>query len=97
MTCIEENTDFAGNDLKKVETIQSAYECACACKEFAGCSVFTWNAKNKNCYLKTSKKGRRPIADAHSGSVDCCEGNGQNCKGWLPPPTPQKRKKKRFQ
>ena len=77
---IEEKTDFWLNDLKKLEKIPSAYDCACHCKEFAGCSVFTWHKNQKKCILKTSDKGRKPHPHGYSGSVECCKGNGKKRK-----------------
>ena len=73
--CMEANTDFIGNDLRKVPNIPSANACACECRSEAGCSVFTWGEISRDCFLKTSDKGRNPYEGAYSGRADCCEGN----------------------
>ena len=73
--CIEEKTEYAGNNLKVVKNIPSADTCACACRDHAGCSVFTWSGLNNICYLKISDKGRKESHNqSFSGSQYCCKG-----------------------
>ena len=76
--CIEDNTDYYGHDMKKVQNIPSASACACACRDNTGCSVFTWTKRDKVCYLKTSDKGRQRSDGAYSGTLHCCTGKANN-------------------
>jgi len=77
--CIEQGVDFWGNPVSnrkfhRILNIQSAHACACACQQHAECKVFTWAANIKECYLKTSDKGRRRGRSYHySGSEHCCK------------------------
>merc|ERR1712142_654160 len=78
--CIEQGVDFWGNevsnkDFQWIQNIPSAHACACACQQHHECKVFTWAANIKQCYLKTSDKGRRAAAShLYSGSKYCCNG-----------------------
>merc|ERR1712142_944893 len=78
--CIEQGVDFWGNevsnkDFQWIQNIPSAHACACACQQHHECNVFTWAANIKQCYLKTSDKGRRAAAShLYSGSKYCCKG-----------------------
>merc|ERR1712142_480429 len=78
---IEQGVDFWGNevsnkDFQWIQNIPSAHACACACQQHHECKVFTWAANIKQCYLKTSDKGRRAAAShLYSGSKYCCKGS----------------------
>merc|ERR1712142_215764 len=81
--CVEKNTDFYGNDIKRLEHIQSAHDCACKCRELAittspTCRYFTWVEKKKYCWLKTSNNNSEHKKGVHSGTGDCCKGTSSN-------------------
>jgi hypothetical protein len=65
------DVDFGGNDIGVIGNTGSVIDCACKCKEKAGCSFFTWNSGNSNCLLKSSDEGRKSSTGALSASVDC--------------------------
>ncbi|CBZ54548.1 hypothetical protein NCLIV_049770 [Neospora caninum Liverpool] len=52
--CYENNTDYRGSDVEKVETgsVSSFLSCQELCAEHPQCFFWTWDAANKNCYLK---------------------------------------------
>ncbi|EPR56838.1 PAN domain protein [Toxoplasma gondii RUB] len=52
--CYENNTDYRGLDVEKVETgtVHSFFACQELCAEHPQCFFWTWDAVNKNCYLK---------------------------------------------
>ena len=75
--CIEENTDYHGNDLSLKENISSPSACACACSDNPLCSVFTWTEIDGICWLKKSDKGRKTSKGSYSGSRHCCTGAGK--------------------
>ena len=75
--CIEENTDYHGNDLSLKENISSPSACACACSDNPLCSVFTWTEIDGICWLKKSDKGRKTSKGSYSGSLHCCTGAGK--------------------
>jgi len=70
--CIEANIDYLGNDIKRLNS-QSALDCACKCREHAGCRFFSWVESKQYCWLKTSDRGRTQKSGVHAGSVDCCK------------------------
>merc|ERR1712142_213951 len=55
--CIEANTDYHGNDIDRLEYIQSAQDCACECKNNWRCKYFSWVESKKLCWLKTAIGG----------------------------------------
>ncbi|PFH35764.1 PAN domain-containing protein [Besnoitia besnoiti] len=76
--CFENDYDYVGNDLEKIEdgSIQSAFACQQACAQLKGCAFFTFSRNRHWCYLKSYKAlaGRRPsnnIGHLVSGPRDC--------------------------
>ena len=76
-SCVEVDIDFAGNDIGYIGNIGSVTDCACKCKERAGCNFFTWNSGSLNCILKSSDEGRKSSTGALSASVDCYKECGE--------------------
>jgi len=66
----EDETDYHGNDLKKVTT-KSAVACANACADTAGCKFWSWGSGDdeaaNSCWLKTSDAGERKQVGRISG------------------------------
>jgi len=73
--CQEQNVDYAGMPLRRVEGVVSPFLCQLQCQRFTACRCFTWNRVNKYCYLKTSVGGRRPNLHAVSGPRECAACN----------------------
>ncbi|KAF0691068.1 hypothetical protein As57867_017578, partial [Aphanomyces stellatus] len=65
---LEENTDYADNDLSS--TSQAKAESCCAdCQNTPKCKVFVWNNYNGGtCWLKTAK-GKKTVMGAKAGSI----------------------------
>ena len=65
--------DRLGNNIpgKITLPVTDADHCARLCAEEAACKVWTVNQDTLYCYLKTSTSGRRPDANAISGSKAC--------------------------
>jgi len=52
--CIVANIYYHGNDIDRLEYIQSAQDCACECKKNRRCKFFSWVENKKICWLKTA-------------------------------------------
>ncbi|EPT26742.1 PAN domain-containing protein [Toxoplasma gondii TgCatPRC2] len=77
-TCFENDFDYYGNDIEKIEdgSIQSDIACQQACAHLKGCAFFTFSRQQKWCYLKSYKAlaGRRASSvtgDLVSGPAHC--------------------------
>ncbi|XRB10254.1 thrombospondin [Pseudoscourfieldia marina] len=69
--CIEQDTDYFGNDLRTLYT-KSAKECQGACQEDDACNAWTWHAGGSEwCILKSSDGGRAVKASYVSGPKAC--------------------------
>ncbi|RHZ02906.1 hypothetical protein DYB31_007149 [Aphanomyces astaci] len=70
-TCgtLEDNTDYAGNDL--TSTKQEAAESCCAdCEKTPGCQLFVWSNHNGGtCWLKHTKGAKVIVVGAKAGSL----------------------------
>ena len=71
---MEENVAMRGNRLDVVKDIISKEDCCNICKDWEGCSFFTYRVNKKTCWLKDSDQGRTQDNKAVSGSVNCCKG-----------------------
>ena len=88
--CLEDNMDYAGNDLSDVANVDSAEQCQTLCQAELRCTHFTYvstdrhgNAdQNSKCHLKESDAGRKPQAGAVSGTRECGE-SPRVCQCWL--------------
>ncbi|PFH35770.1 PAN domain-containing protein [Besnoitia besnoiti] len=52
--CREENVDYAGYDVQKIESgdVASATQCQALCEQLPECSFWTWVSYTRHCYLK---------------------------------------------
>ena len=70
---IEEETLYNGHDIKGEGNVKVKNQQACATlagtKE--GARFWTYRPKDKKCFIKTSKKGKKAFAGRVSGSVGC--------------------------
>ena len=81
LDCYEANTEFEGFDLESNyngSSVELVSKCQEDCKNEVGCKFFTYNKKNKHCYLKTSDAGRRFKNGAISGIAPCHSTSGFN-------------------
>ncbi|KAF0699868.1 Aste57867_9578 [Aphanomyces stellatus] len=67
---LEENTDYAGHDLKS--TTQAKADACCAdCKDTPKCKVFVWsNFNGGTCWLKSAKGAKKTVMGAKAGSIE---------------------------
>ena len=74
---IEKETDYHGNDIEELQKLQIPYgvKNQQACAELTatkeGALFWTYRAKDKKCFIKTSKKGKKTLAGRVSGNVGC--------------------------
>merc|ERR1719153_583399 len=99
--CIEANVNYVLNDIKDIRNIDSAEACACICNEQYitetteqdRVSTFSWNKKERRCWLKRSKdlgplgflvkfiKDGLNMSDGYySGSNECCPDARFTCR-----------------
>lgn len=74
----EQDTDYAGNDLKTVNNVTVAADCCAACSGEAACSVWSWHPSHAKCFMKSSDAGRHTFPGGVSGAR----------AGGPPPPPP---------
>ena len=69
---METDIDYAWNDIiNSAPKTPSAVECQSKCAETSGCSFFSWNKINGDCWMKKSDAGRRKIVNVISGPAQC--------------------------
>jgi len=69
---IDEATDYSGHDIpKKRKKVESHQECADFSASILKGLFWTWNKKNKMCYVKSSKAGKMKNSIAVSGNRKC--------------------------
>jgi len=71
---MEENADYSGYDLnldtgRNVDRKETAEDCRELCKSNPQCRYFTWKKQSKECWLKTSDKGRHRQRGSISGTA----------------------------
>ena len=82
--CLEENTNYSGNDITSTLDVPDVQHCRTFCKSnYPEASHFSWvspsgpnwgQAPKKSCWCKTSDQGRSIVDGITSGRVDCGEG-----------------------
>jgi len=88
-SCLEENTDYTGNNLTPItiRITNSWQECDALCNQFSQCNYWTWKEQQNNvCWLKTSDTGSTFQNGVFSGPKGCSladpcelECNGHPC------------------
>ena len=68
---IEEETMYFGHDIQKGVKVENQQACADLTVTKEGALFWTYRAKDKKCFIKTSKKGKKAFAGRVSGSVGC--------------------------
>ncbi|PHJ21681.1 pan domain protein [Cystoisospora suis] len=82
--CFENNVDYAGYDVAKLEcgNVATARACQLICRRRRDCFYFSWVRETKNCYLKSASalNGRRSDSTTTgivSGPRDCGANSAQ--------------------
>ena len=70
-TCIEQDTDYFGNDIGGAGKVDSAESCQLKCQEIENCKYWTWDSSSEGCWLKHKKSNVGPKPGVHSGSKFC--------------------------
>ena len=65
--------DYNGHDIKRVTT-SSPEQCQKQCQGVSRCKFWTFNANDKNCYLKTSNSGKTPSESFVTSGPKYCGG-----------------------
>ena len=68
---IEEETMYFGHDIQKGVKVKNQQACANLTATKEGALFWTYRAKDKKCFIKTSKKGKKTLAGRVSGNVGC--------------------------
>ena len=70
---IEEETLYNGHDIKGEGNVKVKNQQACATLAATkkGALFWTYRPSDKKCFIKNSKKGKKPHAGRVSGSVGC--------------------------
>ena len=69
---IDEGTDYSGNDIpKKRKPTKDQQECADFSASTPGGLFWTWNKKNKMCYVKSANSKKNKAGIAVSGNREC--------------------------
>ena len=76
---MEENIDYSGYDLnldtgRNKDRKETAEDCRKLCNSNPQCNYFTWKKNSKECWSKTSNKGRHNQRGSISGTA-CRQGN----------------------
>ena len=74
---IEKNIDYLGSDLIAGVT-ESDQECAARCLTTSNGNFWTWDPRDKNCYIKNSSSGRKHHSATISGNRECGVGGYLN-------------------
>ena len=67
---IEKNIDYLGSDIILGVT-ESDQECAARCLTTTNGNFWTWDPRDKNCYIKNSSSGRKHHSATISGNREC--------------------------
>ena len=68
---IDEDTDYRGHDINGAKKVKNQEACATLASTKEGGLFWTYRAKDKKCWVKTSKKGKMEGAGLVSGNVGC--------------------------
>ena len=68
---IEEKTDYNGHDIKMIKKVENHEVCAKLAAANEKAKFWTYQAASKKCWIKTSKKGKRPNKTVVSGNQEC--------------------------
>ena len=69
--CFEREIDYFGNDITSY-TASSPEQCQIKCQGDSLCKAWTFNGRNKNCFLKSSNSGKTASASyVTSGPKNC--------------------------
>ena len=72
---IEEKTAYHGNDIKQgakiFKKVEDQKACAKLTAENEKAKFWTYHPSNKKCFIKTSKKGKKPQKTSVSGNREC--------------------------
>ena len=68
---IEEKTDYNAHDIKMIKKVENQEACAKLAAANEKAKFWTYQAASKNCFIKTSKKGKRPNKTVVSGNQEC--------------------------
>ena len=74
---IDEETDYLGHDIDELKkagkpfTVKNQQACATMTGTKEGALFWTYRASDKKCWIKTSKKGKKPHKGLVSGSIGC--------------------------
>ena len=72
--CFEREIDYFGNDITSY-TASSPEQCQIKCQGDSLCKAWTFNGRNKNCFLKSSNSGKTASASyVTSGPKNCIDG-----------------------
>ena len=68
---IEEKIDYPGNDIKMTKKVENQEACAKLAAENEKAKFWTYRASTKECWIKTAKKGTKPLKTVVSGNREC--------------------------
>ena len=68
---IEEKIDYNAHDIKMIKKVENQEACAKLAAANEKAKFWTYQAASKNCFIKTSKKGKRPNKTVVSGNQEC--------------------------
>ena len=68
---IEERTLYWGHNIKRGYNLRNQQACATLAATIEGALFWTYRPKDKKCFVKNSKKGKRAHKGRVSGSVGC--------------------------
>ena len=68
---IDEKTDYRGHDIKMIKNVENHEACAKLAAANKKAKFWTYQAASKNCFIKTSKKGKKPNKTVVSGNQEC--------------------------
>ena len=72
---VEEKIDYEGNDIKQgaktFKVVENQEACAKLSAENEKAKFWTYQPSSKKCWIKTSKKGKRPNKTVVSGNQEC--------------------------
>ena len=72
--CYINGFNYAGNDIRSIEDIESPHQCLISCYKEPTCNVWSYIGKKQKCYLKTTFGDRTNILinnDYITGSRAC--------------------------
>lgn len=85
---IERNFEYVGGDLRQIEDVENAEECAALCADEVECESFTYvkvlGPRHRTCYLKNELRPGRELTSCCDSGVACHEDEPEECIS-LPP------------